>query len=356
MVQGLDSLLEGSGQAGLTELRDRLQEVLSERWEGGRLINEQRLSRRSKWSKSHPVYRLHFEVDGRTRSVIVKRLGPDIAQRNQFVTERWLPAVGLSQNGPPLLGVAAERYGRCVWHIYEDLGDCTLAGSDPEPGRVEAAVELIAQVHARFAGHALLAECRLWGGDLGMYFYTSSVRDAIRCLESLRPPHVELSPELSAPRDRLIERLLKLSDEQPFRAQMVAKLGGPETLLHGDLKWTTNMLVYRNGSGLQARLIDWDHAAVGPVFYDLSTFLITSPVKDRPWILDLYRHSLGRLGWHLPSVPDLNLLFSTAESARLANCIIWRALEVSQGHAESGLEKLASLEQCLETLEPVLPS
>lgn len=348
MVQGLETLLEKSGEAGLAELRDGLHGVLSGPWTAARLINEQRL-------KSH-VYRLHFEDEGRTRSVIVKRLDPDIAQRNQFVTERWLPAVGLSQNGPPLLGVAAERCGRCVWHIYEDLGDCALAsGSDPEPGRVEAAVELIAQVHARFAEHALLAECRLWGGDLGMYFYTSSVRDAIRCLESLRPPHVELSPERSALRDRLNERLLKLSDEQPFRAQMVAKLGGPETLLHGDL-WTTNTLVYRNGCGLQARLIDWDRAAVGPAFYDLSTFLITSPVKDRTWILDLYRHSLGRLGWHLPSVPDLNLLFSIAESARLANCIIWRSLEVSQGHAESALEELASLEQWLETLEPVLPS
>jgi hypothetical protein len=234
MIQDLDDLLTGSGQPGLTELRGLLQELLGGRDAPGRLIGQQSLKPR--------IYRLHLEASGGVRSVIVKRLDPGIAQRNELVAKRWLPAVGLGPTGPSLLGVAAERSGQCVWHVYDDLGDWTLAEGDPAPGRVEAAVALIAQLHVRFAGHALLAECRLYGGDLGIYFYTANVRDAIRSLEALRPPAVELSSKHLALRNRLLERLLKLLGEQQYRAQVMSEFGGPETLHHGDL-WTTNIIV-----------------------------------------------------------------------------------------------------------------
>src|SRR5207244_7091319 len=126
-----------------------------------------------------------------------------------------------------------------VWHVYEDLGDWVLDGNAPDRERVRAAVELIAQIHTRFAGNLLLPECRLYGGDLGIDFFTASVRDAIHSLNSLCPSAIEITPEHAALRERLVTRLRCLLAEEPKRAQALRELGGPETLLHGDL-WTTN--------------------------------------------------------------------------------------------------------------------
>jgi hypothetical protein len=346
MIEGLDEVLGGCGYPDPTELRGLLQDLLGGPGATGRLIERNGLKRR--------VHRLRFQVNGRARSLVVKRLAPEIAQRNRLVAERWLPAVGLSQHGPPLLGAAAERGGRYVWHVYEDLGDCTLAGSAADPGQVEAAVEAIARIHARFAGHILLGECRLWGGELGMGFYAASVRDAIRSLEALRPPRVELSAARLATRDRLLRRLYGLRAEQASRAQLLAALGGPETLLHGDL-WTTNALAYPCGEGLQVRLIDWDHVGVGPVCYDLSNFLSTSPAQDRLLILGLYRRVMEELGCRLPAPAELNRLFETAECGRLANCVIWPAIAAWESQAEWAFERLAALAEWFEALQPVLP-
>ena len=64
---------------------------------------------------------------------------PAIAQRNELVARRWLPAIDLSKSGPALIGVAAARTGECVWHAYEDLGDRALeseeGGHDRRAGR-----------------------------------------------------------------------------------------------------------------------------------------------------------------------------------------------------------------------------
>jgi len=216
-------------------------------------------------------------------------------------------------------------------------------------------VELIAQIHVRFADHTLLPECRLFGGDLGIHFFNSNVRDAIRCLESARPPAVELSSDQRGLRERLLARLQKLLDEQPARAQALAELGGPETLLHGDL-WTTNTFVRPGPNGPQARLIDWDHAAVGLVSYDLSTFLLRFPSEHRSWILETYRQAVSQAGWRLPDPQDLNFLFETAELGRFANRIIWPAIALVKDRAAWGVEELAEVERWFEALEPVLPS
>src|SRR5205085_4015456 len=121
VIDGLDEVLAGSGQRGLLELRAVLQELFSRSGSTGRVIRQQRLKR--------SVYRLQVEAESGLRSLVLKRLDPSVAQRNQLVATRWLPALGLSDNGPALLGVAAERSGRCVWHLYEDMGDRTLAAS-----------------------------------------------------------------------------------------------------------------------------------------------------------------------------------------------------------------------------------
>jgi hypothetical protein len=347
LIEGLDDLLEGSGLPGLAEVRRLLGDLLGGPGAAGRLEDRRRLA--------PEVYRLRFKVGGQVESFVVKRLEPGAARRNQLLAGRWLPALGLGESGPPYRGAGAEPDGRCVWHVYDDLGDQFLDERAPDPESVGAAVELIARLHTRSAGHRLLPECRLHGGDLGAAFYAASVRDAARSLEALRPPAVHLSPEQSALRDRLLGRLEVLLREEPRRAQLVREFGGPEALLHGDL-WPKNVLVAPRGGRIQARLIDWDRAGVGPVSYDLSTFLGRFPAAVRPWILDRYRQEVGRSGWRLPPVRVLNLLFETAEYARLANCIIWRALAVWEGPAEWAVHELASLEEWLGAVQPLIAS
>jgi len=347
MIDGLDKLLEDSGQPGLVELRQLLQEILGAA--AGQVFDQQRLAARRPRG-----YRLRFVFEGWVRSMIVKRLELDIAQRDQLVIRRWLPAIGMGDRGPGLLGVAAERRGQWVWHVYDDLGDGALETSQLDPQRVRAAVELIAQIHTRFSGHALLAECRLLGSDFGISFYSGNVRDAIRCLKSLQPDAVELSGANAALRDRLLGRLQRLEDEQAQRARALADWGGAETLLHGDL-WTSHVFVLPSVLGLQARLAGWDHAGVGPVSYDLSTFLLRFPVNHRLAVLNLYQEAVRAAGWTLPSAKELNLLFETAEFARFANCIIWPAVALVHDHFGWGFDELANVDQWFESWAPVLP-
>jgi hypothetical protein len=344
MIEGLNKILEGSGQPGLSELRELLQELVGGRGGAGRFIGQDALQPRAQ-----RVFRLRFDVNGETRSLVIKRLKPNIARRNELVANRWLPAIGLSDSGPPWLGSAAARSGGCVWHVYEDLGHWELDPREPDRESVQAAVQLIAQMHTRFARHALLGEVRLHGGDLGIHFYEANVRDAVYALEALEP-----AAQHRALRDRLLERLHKLHGERRQRADALAELGGPETLLHGDL-WAINVFVLPASNGLRARLIDWDHAAVGPASYDLSTFLLRFPVEHRPWILELYRQAVARAGWHLPGERELNLLFETHEYARFANRIIWPAIAVVIDQAGWGFEELAEVERWFERFEPVLP-
>jgi len=349
MIEGLDNLLEDSGQPGLIELRQLLQEILSGTATAGQVLDQRRLP-----ARRPRVYRLRFVFDGWVRSFVAKRMELDNAQRNQLAIRRWLPAIGLSDNGPALLGVAVARNGECAWHVYDDLGDRKLDISHLDPQHVRTAVDLIAQVHMRSAGHALLAECRLLGSDFGIDFYASNLRDAVRCLEALQPPAFEVSAKHSALLDHLLARLRQLQDEQPMRAKALTEFGAPETLLHGDL-WTTHVFILPAIQGVQARLVGWDHAGVGPISYDLSTFLLRFPARYRLWILDLYREAVRPAGWSLPSVGQLNLVFETAEFARFANCIIWPAVALAHDRLGWGFDELANVAQWFENWKPVLP-
>jgi hypothetical protein len=348
MIDGLDKILEGSGQPGLVELRELLQELLGGRDVAGCFIGEDTLP-----SRAQRVFRLRFGINGQARSVVIKRLKPAIARRNELVAQRWLPAIGLSETGPPLLGSVAARRGERVWHVYDDLGPWELdprePDREPDRARVRSAIELIARLHTRFAGHALLGEVRLHGGDLGIHFYESNVRDAIYGLEGWQPLATQ-----RALRNSLLRRLYKLREELPRRARAEADWGGPETLLHGDL-WAINVFVIPASDGLRARLIDWDHAAVGPASYDLSTFLLRFPARHRMWVYDLYRQTVAADGWRMPAERDLNLLFETHEYARFANRIIWAAIALVMDRAAWGVEELAEIDGWFEQFEPVLP-
>jgi hypothetical protein len=331
----------------LSELRELLSELMTKGQGADRFIDQQTLQPRGE-----RVLRLRFGSNGTTRSVIIKRLKPAIAFRNELVTTRWLPAINLENAGPPLLGSVAARSGHCVWHVYEDLGRWELDPRSPRPEQAQAAVELIARVHTRFAGHALLGEIRLHGGDLGIHFYQANVRDAIAAMEALKPP-----PEHRVVCERLLDRLSKLQAELPRRAEAMGELAGAETLLHGDL-WAINVFVIpapgAPASQWRARLIDWDHAAVGPATYDLSTFLLRFPAGQRHGILERYRGAVSQAGWQLPSDQDLNGLFETHEFARFANRIIWPAIALAVDGADWGWAELAEVERWFEQFEPVL--
>ncbi|HEY3215389.1 MAG TPA: aminoglycoside phosphotransferase family protein [Candidatus Eisenbacteria bacterium] len=350
MIEGLERALVANGwlrlrDLGYSELECAIGEALGgER--SAKLVAQETIKSR--------VFRLRFETKNQIRSFVVKRMNSSHARRNELVIRRWLPDLGLDGVAPDLLGVAAGRAGRWVWHVYEDLGPWELDARNPDPESVAAAVRVIASLHQRFSAHPLLAECRLYGESPGLCFSMSNVRDAVHGLERLRPPGVQLSPEQAQVRDRLLDRLLRLRDEEPMRTRALAEWGGPETFLHGDL-WTSNTFVEPGVDGCRVRLIDWDHAGVGPASYDLSTFLLRFAPEHRPWILTLYREALKDGPWSLPGPCELNRLFEIAECSRYANRVIWPAIALLRDRAEWGFAELASVESWFEALQPVLP-
>jgi hypothetical protein len=298
------------------------------------------------------VHRLRFEVGVGPASVVAKRLFPRPARINQLVAERWLPAGGLEWACPALLGVVHEPRGSAVWHIYEDVGGSGLDRDPPDRKRVVAVVELIAELHSRFAGHALLDECREHGADLGARFFATEVAGSVDALQSIGSPASPLPSEEAVLRDRLLGRVARLYDEREERTLLLDTCGGPDTLLHGDL-WTTNTLVVQRGAGFQAKLIDWDHAGAGPPSYDLSTFLYRFAPEHRPWILGHYREAAARRGRLLPDDATLNLLFETAEYARYACCLAAAARAASRGERWA-FEHLAEIDTWFAELVPTL--
>jgi hypothetical protein len=298
------------------------------------------------------VHRLRFGVSAGPASLVVKRLSARRARANQLVAERWLPAGGLEWACPRLWGVVDEPSGSAVWHIYEDVPGRGLDWGLPDPARVGPVVELIVELHTRFAGHGLLPECRDQGEELGMDFFSAEVARSVGFLESIGSVDRSRSRQRAALRDRLLGRLERLHRERHERASMLETFGGPDTLLHGDL-WTTNTLVAERGDGVQPRLIDWDHVGVGLVTYDLSTFLYRFPSEYRPWILGRYREAAARRGRRLPDDSTLNLLFETAEYARYACCLAEAAVAASGGE-RWGFEQMAEIERWFTGLQPVL--
>jgi len=306
----------------------------------------------SRWTLKKTVLRLALEVQGRPLCVVVKGVAPEIARRNRLVSERWLPAAGLAEAAPSVLGILTGPDVALAWLVCEEVGTRTLSAPERDPARVAAAVALIARLHRSFADHALLGEVRLWGGDLGTAFHTGNLRDSIRAIEALQPL-ASASTDRSALCERLLQRLRQLLCDAPRRAAMMERRGGPETLLHGDL-WLENLVEDPRG-GSAIRLIDWDHAGVGPALYDVSTFLFRFAPEERRKLWELYRRELGAVSWSLPDEPELNLLCETAEHARIANLLIWPALAALRGDEDAGFEQLSYVEKWFDELGPALP-
>jgi hypothetical protein len=346
-VETLRGVLSDGGQIAVDEVCALLPELCPGLFTGCD-IQVERLNSR--------VFRVKSLSNGVGASVVIKRLTLALAERNELVIKRYLPSIGLPDATPTLVGTIGDSKGTCVWQVHEDLGSSLLDAQDPRADTVAAAVELIARLHTRAASAPILAECRQQLNDLGMPYFVSNVSQAIAGLESLHVLEETFTSAQRTVRTRLLDRLRTLHRSIPLRAQLMRELGGPDTLLHGDL-WTINTLVSHGSQGLEARLIDWDRAGVGPVAYDVSTFLYRFPADRRLWILSEYRNALNRVGWRLPAPADLNALFDTAECARYANRIIWPAAAlVSDGAESGGHDELAQVLGWFESLEPVLPN
>lgn len=301
------------------------------------------------------VRRLRIEAGRTTMSVIARCSDAIMATRNRLLIERWLPAVRLPDSAPRLLASVTAHRGDQVWQLFEDLGDDFIDERTPDAAQVGAAIELVARLHTAFANHPLLAECRLWGTDFGIRWYSANVRDAIRALEYLREGAAGTDAAEAALCDRLLADLRRLRAEEADRARAIDAFGGAETLLHGDL-WPKNIVVSRGGRRPVARLVDWDRVGVGPVAYDLSTFLSRLPATDRGWALEHYRDAVADRGWRLPAVARLEELFATAEVARLANRVIWPAIALAIGDADRdwAVAELSALAGWIEGVQPLL--
>ena len=335
-----------TGVFGLAPALGRcLRELLGQPEGAWRLVEREALKKQ--------VHRLRFQADGDARSFVVKRSRREIAQRNQLVATRWLPALGLEEHGPALLALAEDAEIDRLWHVYADLGRHVLEPETPVPDDVEATVAAIAKLHVWACGHGLLPECRLRGGDLGMAFYTSSVGDGIAALRAVHPGDLGSERE-RAVHHRLLARLCRLREQTSERARAVGALGIADTLLHGDL-WTVNVVLVDAGAGLRARLIDWDHAGVGPISYDLSTLLLRYRPRHRRWILGRYRRETARLaGWELPSDEELDVLFETAEFTRLSSMVSGAARALGTPDSDWAVDRLAAVDEWFEAYEPVL--
>jgi hypothetical protein len=274
------------------------------------------------------VHRL--QITGAVReSIVVKRVRNWKSRLEQLLIDRWLPEARLDGLGPPRLAVLAEPDGRYVWHVYDDLGPWGLDRVDVDESSIKAAMSRVADLHARFAGHAMLPVPRFAAGDLGAYFYSTSLRDAARSVSRLRPPALALSTDEQHIRDGLLEHLHVLLDDEPERVRMIEQAAGPETLLHGDLT-RANVFAPPAANGWTVRLIDWDHAGVGPAAFDLTTHLAYYAPAERRRVLDAYTAAMAERGFPFGDDVDWARLQATFEAGRLANQIIWVAICILQ--------------------------
>ena len=279
------------------------------------------------------VHRVELNHSDRP-SVVVKRLRSKRAHLERSVTERWLPGAGLDGLGPPRLATVAEPDGAFVWHVYDDLGAHGLDRPHVDAEVIAQAMGRLADLHARFAGHLLLPEVRFAAGDLGVYFYTRSVRDATATVDRMRPPHLHPSSEEAAVRDGVLSRLQVLLDDEPARVRMLEERAGPETVVHGDLT-RENVFVLEDAGRHRVRLIDWDHVGVAPAAFDLSTHAAHYPSAERRLVVDCYTAAMAERGYPYPDDLDWDHLVRTFEAGRLANQLIWLATGVLEGTGQT---------------------
>lgn len=359
-------MLQDRRRSEVYRLLELVQELLGGASGEGRLLKQERLQKRN-------VYRLTWEIDGGIRTFVIKQFTPKSSRIELKAITQWLPVVNLASIAPRLLGTAPETTTDYIWHVYEDFGDYAMDQSlaknalelqkdhgflkplkiSPEKDHMKAIVRTVANLHEKFQGHDLLNKCRQESTGLGSDFLQDNVHDAIDALESLQPGNMQLLKKHVDLRDNLLDKLYKLRESLAWRSDLLKDSGGPDTLLHGDLG-VKNAFVIKTKGGLAGKLIDWDHVGVGPVSYDLSTFLMQLPGEDRLSVLDLYKKARRNINW--PGWKEWNLLFETHEYARLANCVKWPAIATVENFAEWAFDDLKEIDGWFDDMHPVLPT
>src|SRR2546426_81828 len=181
---------------------------------------------------------------------------------------------------------AAEGYER----VQEMLGRAESWNGAIRLERLKPAVDFIAELHPRAAGHSLVPEIRFRARDHGVPFFLSNLRDAVAAPGALRNYAPDAPHEFPAARARLQDGLQRLLDDAPRRVRLMEEHGGLDPILHGDL-WPKNIFVSMTAAAPDPRLIDWDHVGAGPFSYDVSTLLYQSSPSERPWMLRRYREA-----------------------------------------------------------------
>ncbi|RZU75788.1 phosphotransferase family enzyme [Micromonospora kangleipakensis] len=277
---------------------------------------------------SADVYHLTLTTS-QPASVVMKRLDPATAHRDCLLALRWLPAVGLADAGPPLLGSACDQDGNTAWSVYEWLDGRFWNPVAPEPDDIDRLVDVVASMHVRFASHPVLAEVRHHGAYFGRDAYAGRLNDAMLALAAARGDP-DIRAHLAGALLMDLETAVRCAQETaPALLIRLNEVGGPDTLVHGDL-WPKNVVA---GAGW-LRLIDWDRLGVGPAIYDLSTLLLRLPPTARRRVLDRYLAHIAAAGWPVPTVAEVTYLSTALERARLATLVSWRMLDLL--HAPAG--------------------
>jgi Ser/Thr protein kinase RdoA (MazF antagonist) len=273
---------------------------------------------------SRNVYQLTLTT-ARPASVVMKRLDPAAAHRDRLLARRWLPAVGLAHAGPPLLATVSDQEESAAWSVYEWLDSTMWGPIQSEPDNLNRLVDVVASMHVRFAGHPLMAEVRHFGAHLGHGVYASQLDDARVALAAARRAAAARAHLEDALLIDLERAVCSAREAAPALLTLLRDVGGPDTLLHGDL-WPQNVVAGRG----RLRLIDWDRLGVGPVIYDLSTLLLRLSSAARQQVLEQYLAQIVAAGWPLPTVDELIFLSTALERGRLATLISWRVLDLLQ--------------------------
>ena len=187
------------------------------------------------------MHRLRVVVDGWERSLIVKWSDPVVARRSRLVARRWLPAVGLERPGAAAArrrrgARTARGHGRSTRTSPVDR--CRRTNRSTARSRRRSTRSLACIRPSRSTHCSVSAAC----GAAIAGFTSTPPTSATPSSRFTRSTSIAAARTRSRLATRCSSACTASSRQEPERAQVLAAVGGPDTLLHGDL-WPTNAIV-----------------------------------------------------------------------------------------------------------------